>query len=311
MVDPREFVAGEDDAGSRVDRFLVARLTGFSRTRIQALIREGSVLIDGQAVRPAEHIVPVVRVTFRIPSPPSPIPGVAPAPEIELAVIYADDAIVVVNKPTGQVVHPAAGHQRDTLVNALVARYPDLARDASDERPGLVHRLDRDTSGVIVVARTAAAGDELRRQFKHRSVEKVYLALVKGAVSPPQGLIDAPVGRDPIHRQRMAALPRGRAARTAYRTIESRAGYTWLEVRPQTGRTHQIRVHLAAVGQPVAGDAVYGRRDRHVGRLALHAWQLGFDHPVTGERSSFSAPVPDDLAQALADLGFRSLQSIR
>ena len=187
-------------------------------------------------------------------------------------------------------------------MNALVARFPDLVAAFEGRRPGIVHRLDKDTSGVMVVGRTIPAADALMRQFKSRRVEKVYLTLVKGAVAPPEGIIEAPVARDPRDRKRMVARVGGRPAVTRYRLLDAVEGYSWLEARPRTGRTHQIRVHLAAIGHPVAGDPIYGRRDRHVLRLALHAWQLTFDHPGSSERLTFTAPLPDDLAQALADL---------
>jgi 23S rRNA pseudouridine1911/1915/1917 synthase len=232
-----------------------------------------------------------------------PSDAAAPAPELPLSVLHADPDLIVVDKPAGQVVHPALGHRSDTLVNALLARYPDLRGIEAGARPGIVHRLDRDTSGVMVVGRTAAAAADLRRQFKARTVEKVYLALVSGRVSPPEAVIDAPIGRDPDHRQRMAAVPGGRPAQTTYRVLAESPTHSWVEVRPRTGRTHQIRVHLAAIGHPVIGDTVYGRKDRAIGRTALHAWRLAFDHPGTGGRVRFEAPLPEDLRAALGARG--------
>jgi 23S rRNA pseudouridine1911/1915/1917 synthase len=293
-----------DDAGSRVDVFLARHLPGVSRTQVQELIRAGGVSVGGVVVRPAQRLLPGETVAVALEAPEDAGPAAVLA-EVALGLLYVDQAMVVVNKAAGVVVHAGSGHRGDTLADALVARFPELAAVEEGDRPGLVHRLDRDTSGVMVVARTAAAAAALRAQFKARSVVKVYLALVKGEVRPPEGVIDAPVGRDPRRRQRMTALASGRPARTAYRLLGEAGGYSFLEARPQTGRTHQIRVHLAAIGHPVAGDPVYGRRDPLVSRTALHAWRLEVDHPVTAERMRFEAPLPADMAAALARLGIR------
>jgi 23S rRNA pseudouridine1911/1915/1917 synthase len=302
--DPSHRVLAVDSpaAGTRLDRFLADALPDLSRSRLQQLIRDGSVHLNGAATRPAARLSAGDRVMVALPPPDRPY---IPQPDagLPLKTLHVDEALIVVDKPPGQVVHPGAGHESDTLVNALVARYPALVERFGGRRPGIVHRLDRDTSGVLVVARTPEAAVSLRRQFKARSVEKVYLALAKGKVSPPEGLIDAPVGRDPAHRKRMAAVPDGRPAQTVYRMLEHAGRYSWLEVRPRTGRTHQVRVHLAAIGHPLAGDRVYGRSDEHIDRVALHAWQLGFDHPVTGEWVRYLAPLPEDLGAALAEIG--------
>jgi 23S rRNA pseudouridine1911/1915/1917 synthase len=218
-------------------------------------------------------------------------------------VIHADAALIVIDKAPGRVVHPAAGHAGDTLVNALLAHFPELATTFDGERPGIVHRLDRDTSGVIVVARTPVAAEALKAAFAARAVEKTYLALARGRVDPPAGLIDAAIGRDPRRRKRMAALPGGRPARTAYRLIAEAHGVSFLELRPETGRTHQIRVHLREIGHPVLGDPTYGRASRRIGRTALHAWRIAFDHPLTGQRVMYEAALPEDMRAALTSLG--------
>ncbi len=291
-----EIVVPPEAAGERLDAFLARQVPDRSRSEIQRLIRAGLAWRNGRPAMPSERLAAGDAIALELPPRPPEAP-LAPTPGGQLRVLYADPAIIAVDKPAGLVVHPAPGHVHDTLANFLVARFPDLLVAFPGARPGIVHRLDRETSGVLVVARETAAAESLKRQFRERTVRKVYLALVRGEMSPPAGVIDAPVGRDPKHRQRMAAIAAGRAARTVYRVLASTRGYSWLRLEPQTGRTHQIRVHLAAVGHPVAGDRTYGRRDRHIGRLALHAWQLEIDHPSTGERLTLEAPVADDLAE--------------
>jgi 23S rRNA pseudouridine1911/1915/1917 synthase len=290
-------------AGARLDRYLAERLPERSRSQLQRLIHAGQVQVNGQAARPALRLEAGDRVVMTPAAAPDSIVDPAPASDVPLAVLYFDEWLIVVDKAAGVVVHPAAGHADGTLANALVARFPDLTAAFEGRRPGIVHRLDKDTSGVMVVGRTIAAADALMRQFRERGVEKVYLALVKGAVAPPAGVIEAPVARDRHDRKRMAARAGGRPAETAYRVLGTAGDYSWVEARPRTGRTHQIRVHFAAIGHPVAGDPVYGRRDRYVPRLALHAWRLAFQHPTTGARLTFTAPLPPDLAAALAALG--------
>jgi 23S rRNA pseudouridine1911/1915/1917 synthase len=240
--------------------------------------------------------------------PPSPSDDVVPQP-IPLDVVYEDNDLLVVNKPAGMVVHPAHGHREGTLVNALLARYPSLvAGDVG--RPGIVHRLDQDTSGLMVVAKTELALEHLRRQFKSREVQKIYLALVHGRPSAPEGVIEAPLGRNPRQRKRMAVVAGGRPARTRYRLLEDLGDYSLLAVSLETGRTHQIRVHLAWLGVPVAGDRVYGRergvrrawRDMGLGRQFLHAWQLSFERPGDKGVASLEAPLPSDLQGVLTAL---------
>jgi len=303
VIERHDLVVGPAEDGRRLDVFLAERLPGASRSRLQELIRSGDVLLAGLPARPASRVTAGNRVSVSLTLPATADPPLLlPSPDVPLTVLHEDASIVVVDKAPGVVAHPALGHRRDTLVNALLARFPDLTGFGGSERPGIVHRLDRDTSGVMVVARDPVAAAHLRAQFKARTVEKTYLALVRGALRPLEGVIDAPIGRDPKRRQRMAALPGGKPARTVYRVLAESEGYAWLEARPETGRTHQLRVHLAALGHPLAGDRVYGRRDRLIGRTALHAWRLAFDHPVSGARVAYEAAPAADLLEALAAL---------
>jgi 23S rRNA pseudouridine1911/1915/1917 synthase len=291
------------EAGQRLDRYLARALPDLSRSQVQRLIRQGLVALNGEKTKSSTPVEPGMRVVVRIPPAPS---GEIPPQTIPIDVVYEDEGLLVVNKPAGMVVHPSHGHWEGTLVNALLARYPDLAvGDAG--RPGIVHRLDRDTSGLIVVAKTEAALEHLRQQFKNRSVKKTYLALVHGQPPAPEGIIDAPVGRDPRRRQRMAVVPGGRAARTRYRLLEGLGDYSLLAVSPETGRTHQIRVHLSWLGVPVAGDPFYSRgreaRDAKkrlgLARQFLHAWRLSFDRPGGKGVLELEAPLPADLARVL------------
>ena len=294
----------EAAAGQRLDVWLAAALDGPSRAQIRRLIEAGALLLDGQPERKlSRKLAGGERLQLEL-APAPEAPRLLPNPGLSVALLHVDADVLVIDKPAGLVVHPAAGHADDTLVNALAAMFPDLPAAFPDSmRPGLVHRLDRDTSGVMVVARHPAAAASLKAQFKARSVDKVYGTLVRGALSPIEGLIEAPIGRDPQRRKRMALRLDGKAARTGYRVLAQAEGYSWVEARLLTGRTHQIRVHMAGLGHPVIGDMVYGKRDRRIGRLALHAWQLAFDQPSSGERVAFVAPLPEDLRRALAELG--------
>lgn len=292
-----------EQSGERLDRHLAHILPELSRSRIQQLIRAGLITVDDKPTKPGILVETGMQVTLRIPPPPSATPLVAqPFP---LDVVYEDDELLVIAKPAGLVVHPGAGHTHNTLVDALLTHCPTLSTGESD-RPGIVHRLDRDTSGLLIVAKTERALEHLRAQFKQHRVQKSYLALVHGCPPTPQGVIEAPVGRDPRWRQRMAVIPGGRAARTAYQQLASLGDYTLLCVRPETGRTHQIRVHMAWLGIPVAGDRVYGRRREQVPmpRQFLHAWQLSFEHPA-GTHLSLKAPLPTDLRAVLGALARR------
>ena len=298
------FTAGETDAGSRVDTFVQARNAYFSRSRAAALARDGRVTVNGRAVKPSA-IVRSGDVVVVVVPPPSPL-DLAPQ-DIPVGIVYEDAQLVVVDKPAGLTVHPAPGHPDGTLVNALLALVADLPGIGGVERPGIVHRLDKDTSGLIVVAKTDAAHRSLSRQMKERSVRKSYVALTTGTMRDDDGEVDAPIGRHPKHRKKMAVVEGGRAALTRYRVIERFDGphgrFTLVEAHPVTGRTHQIRVHLASIGHPLVGDAVYGRRSPLVPRHFLHAARLEIALPPDEtERKTFEAPLPGDLSDALSEL---------
>jgi 23S rRNA pseudouridine1911/1915/1917 synthase len=296
--------AGSNPA--RADRW-AADLSGLSRSHVQRLISEGRLTVDGQPVK-ANTILPAgTELQLDVP-PPAPAEPVA-QPEIDVPVVYEDDDLLIVDKPAGLVVHPSPGHADGTLVNALLGRGESLAPGgiAGVQRPGIVHRLDRDTSGLLMVARSDAAQASLQAQLKARRVKKTYLALVAGSVSAAAGRIEAPIGRDPGRRTRMAVVPSGRAATTGYRVRERFRGWTYLELDLVTGRTHQIRVHLEAIGHPVAGDPMYGTGTSRRGpdgleRLFLHAWRLELTSPSSGRLIRAEAPVPPDLEVVLASL---------
>jgi 23S rRNA pseudouridine1911/1915/1917 synthase len=287
--------------GGRLDRVVATRMPDLSRTLVQRLIKTGDVTINGQLGKPSYRVQVGDEVVVRVPAEtPQPV-----MPEdIPLDIIHEDDVLLVVNKPAGMVVHPSLGHPSGTLVNAVLAHCPQVADVGGLERAGIVHRLDKDTSGLILIAKHEATRTALQRQFKRRQVAKTYLALVEGHVQPREAVIEAPVGRDKRRRKRMAVVRRGRKARTTYHAIEYFADHTLLEVHPHTGRTHQVRVHLAWLGYPIVGDTVYGRsrqrllKDRHF----LHAAQLSFTHPTVGQEVSFEAPLPPELAAVLKRL---------
>ena len=294
-------VVPPDAPPQRLDRFLSEALPEMSRSRIQALIAAGHVTIAERQPRPARRVVSGERVVVHIP-PPRPshlVPEHHP-----LDMLYEDADLLVVNKPAGMVVHPAPGHATGTLVHALLGRLPDLAGIGGELRPGIVHRLDKDTSGVLVVAKNEPALRAVAAQLKERTIQKAYLALVVGHPEPPAGVVCAPVGRHPKWRKRMAVVPHGRDASTAYHTLEQLPGHAYLRVQPHTGRTHQIRVHLASVGHPIAGDPIYGRgaAPSRLTRLFLHAHQLTIQMPVSEQSATFEAPLPSDLATVLAAL---------
>jgi len=292
------------ESGERLDRFVASKISDLSRSQVQRLIEQGKITVNGDQVKRSYQLRAGDLITVQIPpyEPPSLIPQ-----RIEIRVIYEDEDLVVIDKPAGMVVHPAHGHADGTVVNALLARYPRLADQGGDLRPGIVHRLDKDTSGLLVIALSPKARLLLQHQFKEHLVHKVYLALVEGKLSPDRGMIEAPIGRDPHHRQRMSIVAKGgKEARTEYQVIAYLSNYSLLWVRPLTGRTHQIRVHLSSIGHPVAGDRVYGRRkSTHEGfpRQLLHAWRMSFLLPSTGERVHFEAPIPEDLQMVLDSLG--------
>src|SRR5688572_30946865 len=291
----------------RIDRY-VADATGLSRSHVQKLISDGRLTADGQPLR-ANMVVPAgTEVRLDVPEPIA--MDLAPAHDIPLRVVYEDDDLLIVDKPAGLVVHPSPGHRDGgDLVNALLARAggAEYGGIAGIARPGIVHRLDRDTSGLIMVAKHDAAQTSLMAQLKARRVRKTYQALVQGSVAAAVGRIEAPIGRDPKHRTRMAVVADGRASTTGYRARERFAGWTLLELDLVTGRTHQIRVHLDAIGHPVAGDPVYGtgtsrRGPEGLDRLFLHAWRLELTAPSSGELIRATAELPDDLESVLDGL---------
>ncbi|OGO26999.1 MAG: hypothetical protein A2136_09240 [Chloroflexi bacterium RBG_16_54_11] len=291
----------EGQAAARLDKFLVSRLPEFSRTRLQALIENGSILVDGlPAYKSGQILKNGARVEVQIP-PPEPSELVPEA--ISLDVIFENDDLLVVNKPAGMVVHPAAGHQRGTLVHAALAHAPGMLGIGGEKRPGVVHRLDKNTSGLILLAKNDRAHRWLQDQFRLRKTEKTYLALVDGKPPTPTGRIEAHIGRDRTHRQLMAVTSsaKGREAVSEYRSLETFREHTLLEVHPLTGRTHQIRLHLKLIGCPVAGDTVYGHKhatiplDRHF----LHAWKLTILLPGEEKPRTFEVPLPSELEEVL------------
>ena len=288
-----------DKPGVRLDKYVCDKLAELSRTRIQRLIAEGYITVNDQVAKAGLRLNAGDRLKVIVP----PVPPSQLVPEaMPLNIIYEDDDILVIDKPAGLTVHPAPGHPSHTLVNAILSRFPHLADISDSLRPGIVHRLDRDTSGVMVVAKNSRAQAKLVEQFKTRSVVKAYLVLVKGRLTPENGIIEAPIGRDPRNRKRMAVVGGGRQARTDYQVIKYIGEYTLVEARPETGRTHQIRVHFSAVGYPVVGDKVYGVKSPYLSRQFLHASRLGFKLPSTGEYMEFKSELPPDLAQALKDI---------
>ena len=316
MGDPTRFQV--KSPWPRLDLFLVTRLEGLSRTRIQSLIKSGKVQIDGNPVyKTREPLSGGERIQVEVP-PQQPPEDIYPE-DIPFDILHEDSQIIILNKPAGLVTHPGRGVHQGTLVNGLVGRYRSLSGIYGASRPGIVHRLDKDTSGVMVVARTDSAHIDLSRQFERREVEKTYLALVWG-VPPKEGTIEANLVRDPNNRVLFrSSNTRGRAAVTNFRAIEHFNGFTFLEVRPLTGRTHQIRVHLAFIGHPIFGDKSYrgvrppegipkeqriivNQMKRDLPRQALHAYRLEFIHPTSKEKIRFEAPVPTDMAAALSIL---------
>ena len=296
-----------DGIAGRIDRF-VADATGLSRSHVQKLISDGRLTVDGVPVRANALVAAGSEVRLDVPEPIA--LDLAPAPDIRARVVYEDDDLLIVDKPAGLVVHPSPGHHDgDTLVNALLARAggAEYGGIAGVARPGIVHRLDRDTSGLLMVAKHDAAQHSLMAQLKARRIRKTYQALVAGNVAAAVGRIEAPIGRDPKHRTRMAVVPDGRASVTGYRVRERFAGWTLLELDLVTGRTHQIRVHLDGIGHPVAGDPLYGTGTSRRGpdgleRLFLHAWRLELAAPGDGHLIRATAPLPDELESVLDGL---------
>lgn len=305
--------ASERDRGKRVDLYLAQGCPelGLTRSRIQHLIREGQIRIGGAATKAHQRLSGNETITVVIPEP-KPL-HVLPA-AIPLNILYEDGDLIVIDKPAGLVVHPAPGNVEGTLVNALLHHCRDLSGIGGVERPGIVHRLDKDTSGVMVAAKNDAAHQSLSRQIKSRKVKKVYMAIVRGTVRKDSGTIEVPIGRHQHHRKKMTVGPaRGRTATTDYRVEKRFEGYSFLSLTLKTGRTHQIRVHLASIHHPIVGDPLYGgkhyrimahgEKKMMVARQMLHARVLGFHHPGSGNYVEFEAPVPDDMAAALLFLG--------
>ena len=313
MAEAHELIVGADEAGQRLDAWLARRLPELSRSRLQALIAAGEVQVDSAPARASSRVRLGQRAVVRV--PPA-VPAEPQAEDIPLRVVHEDASLLVIDKPAGLVVHPGAGTAGGTLVNALLARVRDLSGVGGVLRPGIVHRLDRGTSGLLVVAKDDRTHRALARQFAARTVEKEYLALVLGSPARASGEIDAPIGRDPVRRQRMSVrASRGREARTTWKVEERFDGAALVRVRIHSGRTHQIRVHLSSVGHPVAGDSLYGGTRTpssrkaaarlalaSLARPALHSARLAFEHPATAERLAFEAPLPEDLRRVLEAL---------
>ena len=305
------FEVPAEDAGARLDAFLASRVEGVSRSTLKRAIEDGDVLVGGRAAKPSLKLKGGERVEVELPAPP---PSEVEPEDIPLDLLHEDEEVVVVNKPAGLVVHPAAGVHSGTLANALAFHFGRLSGGGS-LRPGIVHRLDRDTSGVMVIAKTARAHESLSDQFRERTVFKSYVALVHGVTKEEKGKVEEPLARDPRNRTRMAVVRSGRAALSLWRVRRRFTRFTLLDVQIKTGRTHQIRVHLAWLKHPVVGDETYGGgRDKIIpdpalrarvaglGRQFLHAERLGFHHPSTGEWLGFTAPLPAELSGFLDTL---------
>jgi 23S rRNA pseudouridine1911/1915/1917 synthase len=300
-----DLIVPKEAARLRLDQFLARELPKFSRSRLQTLIRKHHIKLNGAPARPRDQVRAGDRVEV-IEPPPENIDNLPE--EIPLDVLYEDDELIVINKPAGLVVHPGAGQREHTLVNALLHYFPKLSGIGGKERPGIVHRLDKETSGCLVVAKTDEAHRALSAQFAERAVEKIYLALVAGKMRRSVGMIEEKIGRHPVHRQRMAAhSTRGREAKTEYRVINSSNEMSLVECKLHSGRTHQIRVHLQHLGHPLLGDRVYGGRfAKDFARQMLHAWKLAFRHPRSGEWKQFEAPIPRDFQLAARSLALPS-----
>ena len=312
-MSPHTLVVPEDSDATRLDVFLTSVLSGHSRSQVQRLIKDGHVLVGGREAKANQPVKTGQEIAIDIPAPIDPIPQPEALP---LPIVYQDSDLIVVDKPAGMVVHPAAGHDSGTLVNALLHHVDDLSGIGGEKRPGIVHRLDRGTSGLLVAAKNDAAHEELSRQFREREVEKEYIALVWGEVMAGRR-IDAPIGRDPANRKKMSSEPaRVRRSREAVTRILRAEHFgrvvTLAQVAIHTGRTHQIRVHLSAIGHPIVGDPLYGgvhrrvpgdiRAVTHLDRPFLHAARLAFTHPSDGRRMEFESALPDDLQRVLDEV---------
>ncbi len=290
-----------DKQGTRLDKYVSEQYPELSRTQTQKLISDGFIKVNDRVAKAGLKLNVGDRLTISIPpaAPSSLLPE-----DIPLNILYEDDDLLVIDKPAGLTVHPAPGHPSHTLVNAILSHLSSLPDTGDWQRPGIVHRLDKDTSGVMLVAKNSTAHLNLTGQFKARLVAKTYLVLVKGHLTPEDGVIEAPIGRDRSHRERMAVVAegKGREARTEYHVVNYTGSYTLLEVRPETGSSHQIRVQLEAIGYPVVGDKVYGVKSPYLSRQFVHASRLGFKLPSSGEYVEFESELPPDLEQALKDI---------
>jgi 23S rRNA pseudouridine1911/1915/1917 synthase len=303
MSDSQQHEYTSTTPGERLDKSLVAHLGDqLTRSQIQALIKDGQVTVNGETIKAGVKLKGGERITITIPAPKE---DTTVQPEdIPLDIIYEDDALAVINKPAGLIVHPGSGNETGTLVNAILARYPQIAEMSyAPKRRGIVHRLDKDTSGLILIAKNATALHGLMEQFQRRSVEKIYLALLERSPKTATGRINVPITRDPTQRKKMAVSRDGKSAVTEFTVVERfKTGQALVRLKLLTGRTHQIRIHMAFIDCPIVGDNVYGfRKQRLLHRQFLHATELCFDHPRTGERMCFEAPLPADL-QAVLDV---------
>jgi 23S rRNA pseudouridine1911/1915/1917 synthase len=296
-----ELLVAKDAARLRLDQFLARELPKYSRSRLQQLVRKEFITLNGSPARPRDLVHKGDRVEVNEP-PPEKSDNQPEA--IPLEILYEDEDLIVINKPAGLVVHPGAGHREHTLVNALLHHFPTLSGIGGKERPGIVHRLDKETSGCLVVAKNDEAHRGLSEQFEQRTVEKIYLALVAGRMRKNTGTVEETIGRHPVDRQRMSTdSRRGREAKTDYRVLSSSDEVSLVECKLHSGRTHQVRVHLQHLRHPVLGDKIYGKKRAGVfPRQMLHAWKLGFQHPRTGEWKNFEAVLPKDFEETVKSL---------
>ncbi|MBT9039737.1 RluA family pseudouridine synthase [Lactobacillus delbrueckii subsp. bulgaricus] len=296
----REYELTAEESGQRLDKYLAGEMTDLSRSRIKELVQAGEILVNGKKSKVSykvqkDDLIQVIVLPLE--------PLKLEAENIPLDIVYEDKDVIVVNKPQGMVVHPAAGHPSHTLVNALLYHTRDLADSPEGFRPGIVHRIDKDTSGLLMVAKNAAARESLEKQLAAKSNKRQYLAIVHGNFAEEEGTIDAPIGRNPKDRKQMAVVEKGKSAVTNFKVLEQYQGYSLVECQLETGRTHQIRVHMAYIGHPLAGDPLYGPRKTLPGHgQFLHAKTLGFEQPSTGEWLEFSVQPPEIFQQTVADL---------
>jgi 23S rRNA pseudouridine1911/1915/1917 synthase len=324
-ADASTYTVASCEAGQRLDIYIAGQLADCTRSQAARLIRRGCVRVDEQDCKPSQKVKFQERVSVRLPAPE---PSALIAEPLALAIIFEDRDLLVIDKPAGMVVHPAAGHGTGTLVHGILHHCPDLEGIGGEKRPGIVHRLDKETSGVLVVAKTARAHNDLAAQFRTRAIQKQYLALVHGAPRNDSGRIDLPVGRHPVDRKKMSIhSSRARDALTIWKVAQRLAGAALLEIDLKTGRTHQIRVHCQAMGFPIIGDPVYGRKGalkqwasshpalyrvfKKARRQMLHACRIGFNHPADGRPITFEAPLPRDMAAILGELRQLSLNGIQ